>query len=189
MPRVLVSGAAAQVDQVAAALERRGAQVTRVTDLAEVPAVCRAAGAAAFHGYVQLPATFEMRGETAVERLRRFYAEGVLARYSALDAALPALAPDARVTCVLGILPPEAETADDIAARRALVRVLARAARADTPDGRLSVAILDAGTAADDVAFAALGGDLAKQELLNRLEQVDYQEWRVELFGLVSVEM
>src|SRR5439155_19451821 len=111
--------------------------------------------------------------------------EGVLARFPALDAALPALAPAARVTFALGTLPPEAATAEDVAARRALVLVLAHAARADA---RVRAQVLDSGTAVDDVAFAALGGDLARQELLERLDDVDYHEWRVELFGLASAQ-
>jgi hypothetical protein len=189
MRKVLVSGRQAQVELVAAALDERGASTTTVTDLADVPEVCRAAGPDAFQAYVQLPATFQVRGDTAIERVHHFYADGVLARFPALDAALPALSPGARVICVLGTLPPEADTTDDVTARRALVRVLANAARADSPQGRLIVRVLDSGCTPRDIAFVALGGDLARQELMERLSDVDYQEWRVELFGLVSAEM
>jgi hypothetical protein len=160
-----------------------------VTDLGGIPSACEEAGEHAFEAYVQLPATFEARGDTAIQRVRHFYADGVLARFTALDAVLGSLTPAARVTCVLGTLPPEADTAEDVAARRALVHVLANAAQADAPGGKLNVRVLDSRCTARDIAFVALGGDLARQELMDRLSDVDYQEWRVELFGLTSVEM
>jgi hypothetical protein len=186
--RVLVSGAERQVGEVAAALRARGARVTEVTDLADVPAVCAAAGSAAFDSYIQLPASFQVRGETAVRRVHHFYAEGVLARFAALDAALPALTPDARVTFVLGTLPPEAATADDREARRALTRVLGHAACADNPDGHLTMRVLDAGAAPTEIAQIALGLDPGRQDLMERLADLSYADWRVELLGLAAVE-
>jgi hypothetical protein len=169
-------------------LQARGAAVTAVTDLAELPAVCAAAGAAAFDSYVQLPANFKPTGATAIQRVHNFYAAGVLARFPALDAAVPALSAGARVTFVLGQLPPEAAIADDRDARTALTKVLADAAQADAADGRFAVRVLQAGTSADDVAFVALGGDLARRELMDRLSELPYTEWRVELLGLASVQ-
>jgi len=187
--RVLVSGAPNHVAPVAGALRARGAEVTEVTDLAEMPAVCRAAGAGAFDSYVQMPARFEIHGETAIARVRDFYANGVLGRFTALDAAVPALIPGARLTLVHGKLPPEAATPDDRAARRALYRVLAQAAAADCSDnGGLTVRMLTAETRPEDIAFVALGGDLAKQELLDRLSTMSYADWRVELMTLAAVE-
>jgi hypothetical protein len=182
---VLVSGAPAHVGEVARALRDRKANLTEVADL---PAVCAAAGAWAYDSYVQLPAQFEARGDTAIQRVHRFYANGVLARFVALDAALPALTPDARVTFVLGTLPSEAATSDDREARQALTRVLAQAARADTPDGHLTVRVLDAGTVPDEIAQVALGLDPARQELIDRLGELSYADWRVELLGLAFVE-
>jgi hypothetical protein len=187
-PRVLVSGADEPVTRVVAALRSRGASVTEVTDLDDMPTVCADAGPQAFDSYVQLPSTFQPSGSTAVQRVHHFYAAGVLARFRALDAAIPALAPSARLTFVLGQLPPDASTADDREARRALIRVLAQAARADTPDGQLIVRILNAGTAPDDIAFVALGGDLARRQFMDRLSELSYADWRVELLGLASVE-
>jgi hypothetical protein len=186
--RVLVSGAPEHVSKVAGALRARDATVTEVTDLDDMPAVCQTSGPGAFDSYVQLPSTFHPNGETAIQRVHHFYAAGVLRRFTALDAAVPALAPGARVTFVLGQLPPEASTPDDRAARRALTRVLAQAATADTTDGRLLVRVLDSGSPPEDIAFVALGGDLAKQELLQRLATLSYADWRVELLGLASVE-
>jgi hypothetical protein len=187
--RVLVSGRPDAVTSVAGALRAQGAEVTEVTDLADMPDVCTAAGEAAFDSYVQLPSTFQAHGETAIARVHHFYADGVLARFPALAAAVSALAPGGRVTFVLGQLPPEAASADDRAARLALCQVLGHAATADAGDGhRLVVRVLEAGVPAADVAFVALGGDLAKRELLSRLSTMDYHDWRVELMGLAAVE-
>ena len=186
--RVLVSGTTELVDQVAGALRRRDARVTAVTDLEDLPAVCAAAGPEAFDSYVQLPSTFAARGDTAIQRVHHFYANGVLARFGALDATVPALSPTARLTFVMGQLPPEAATPDDREARQSLTRVLAHAARADRRDGELTVRFLAAGTAADDVAYVALGGDFARRQLMDRLAELPYADWRVELLGLATME-
>jgi hypothetical protein len=183
--RVLVSGAPDAVAPVADALRAKGTQVTEVTDLADMPSVCRSTET--FDSYVQMPSTFQARGDTAIQRVHHFYANGVLARFTALDAAVGALVPNARVTFVMGQLPPEAATADDRAARRTLCRVLAQAAAADAK-GTLNERVLDSGTAPEDIAFVALGGDLDKQELLGRLSTMSYADWRVELLGLALVE-
>jgi hypothetical protein len=185
---VLVSGTADVVDRVAGALRRRDATVTAVTDLDEMPAVCAAAGPEAFDSYVQLPSTFAARGETAIQRVHHFYANGVLARFTALDAAGPSLSRTARLTFVMGQLPPEAATPDDREARQSLTRVLAHAARADRRAGELTVRFLAAGTAADDVAYVALGGDFARRQLVDRLAELPYADWRVELLGLATME-
>jgi len=188
MAAVLVSGAAGQVAEVAAALRSRGAEVTEVTDLDRVPAVAAEAGSGAFDSYVQLPATFAVTGRSAIERVHHFYADGVLARFPALAAALTAMTPSSRVTFVLGHLPVEVATQDDRDARRALVRVLSYAARADSSDGDLAVRILDIGSTADEIALVALGRDPAREGLLDSLAGMSYADLRVELLGLVSIE-
>jgi hypothetical protein len=185
---ILVSGAQDHVAEVAEALRTRGAEVTEVGDLADVPGVCAAAGPRAFDSYVQLPASFRVTGDSAILRVHHFYAEGVLARFTALAAALPSLTREARITFVLGRLPPEAATPDDREARRALTRVLTHAARADAADGRLMVRVLDAGAAATEIAHVALGLDPTKQALMDRAAELSYADWRVELLGLVAIE-
>jgi hypothetical protein len=188
MVNVLLSGAQRHVEPVAEALRIRGASVTEVTDLGDVPAVCTAAGRGAFDSYVQLPANFRVEGATAIQRVHHFYAGGVLARFTALDAVLPSLAPGAWVSFVLGQLPPDAGRADDRAARHALTRVLADAAQADMQEGPLSVCVLDAGSTADEIAIVALGDDPTRQNLMDRLSEMSYADLRVELLGLASVE-
>jgi hypothetical protein len=188
MVAVLVSGAPGAVSDVAGAMRTRGAEVTEVTDLGTMAAVCASAGPGAFDSYVQLPASFAMQGDTAIRRVHHFYAGGVLARFPALADALPALSQSGRVTFVLGHLPGEVASQDDREARQALVRLLCDAARADFPNGHLAVQILAAESSPDEIATAALGGDPVRERLLAERESMSYQELRIELLGMVSVE-
>jgi hypothetical protein len=187
MPRYLVSGIAELVSDVAAVMREQNAEVVEVDDLADVPRVCRDAGPAAFDGYVQLPASFTVQGDTAVMRVHHFFAEGVLARFPAVAAALPALVPDARVTFVTGVLPPDVSTEDDVAARSALVRVLAHAARADAGEG-LRVISLGSGSTAKEIALTALGRSPDVEALAARPADQSYEEWRIELLGMMWAE-
>src|SRR4051794_27906547 len=107
MANVLVSGAAEHVAAVAGALRDRGAAVTEVTELDKVPEVTAAAGREVFDSYVQLPAAYAVQGDTAIGRVHHFFADGVLARFPALEGALPSMTREARVTFVMGQLPPD----------------------------------------------------------------------------------
>jgi len=187
MPNVLVSGEENHVAEVADALRRRGATVTEVTELADLPESCRTAGDGVFDCYVQLAAAFRMEGTSAVQRVRHFYANGVLARYSALDAARDALASPASVVFVLGTLPPEVTTDDDRNARAALTGVLGRAARSDATPGELTIRVLDADAEADRIAALSLGqAPPPRQE--PRLAEMSLEDWRIELMSVVFVD-
>ena len=67
MPRYLVSGIAELVSDVAAVLREHDAEVVEVDDIDDVPRACAEAGPGAFDGYVQLPASFTVQGDTAVD--------------------------------------------------------------------------------------------------------------------------
>jgi len=188
MPTVLVSGTADPAGAVAAALREFGADVTEVHDLDDLAGVCQAVGAAAFDAYVQLPATFEMAGETVVDRVHHFYSAGVLARFTALSTVLPALDVDAKVTFVVGALAPEVASQDDLTARRALLNVLGHAASADAQEKRLVVRILGFDLAPDAIARAALGRDSTSAVLLEEMSRLRYDDWRTELLGMVAIE-
>src|SRR3954452_607549 len=185
MPRYLVSGIPALVSDVAAVLQEHGNDVVQVGDIADVPRVCADAGKEAVDGYVQLPASFTVQGETAIQRVHHFFAEGVLARFPAVEAALDALRPDARITFVLGVLPAEVSTQDDVAARAALVRILGHAARADAAGG-LRMDVLDAGSTPKEIALTVLGR--GGRQPLSGLSGESYAEWRMELLGMVWAE-
>jgi hypothetical protein len=189
MARYLVSGIAEFVSDVAAALrEHAGVEVVEVVDIADVARACTAAGPAGFDGYVQLPASFDVRGDTAVDRVHHFFAEGVLARFPAVRAVLPVLIGDARITFVMGVLPPEVSTDDDVAARSALVRVLAHAARADRPEG-LRVSVIGSGSSARDIALTAMGRSPEWEALAAGPSNGSYADWRVEVLGMLRAEM
>jgi hypothetical protein len=186
MPRYLVSGIAELVSDVAAVLREHDAEVVEVDDIDDVPRACAEAGARAFDGYVQLPASFTVQGDTAVQRVHHFFAQGVLARFPAVAAALPSLKPDARLTFVTGVLPEDVSTDDDVAARSALIRVLARAARADASEG-LRVTSLSSGSTPKEIALAALGRGSAA-DAVTAVPDEDYTEWRLELLGMMWAE-
>ena len=186
---VLVSGAAKQVAEVAAELRARGTDVTEVVDLTDLPAVCADAGPDAFDSYVQLGSTYNMSGDTVVERVRRFYADGVLARFPALGAAVTSLSERGRVIFVFGALPAEVASKDDQAARLSLTKVLSHAIRADRPQASYAMQVLASDTPTGEIVDAALGVGASKDsDLLDRLSDLDYADWRVEIMGLVAIE-
>jgi hypothetical protein len=188
MTSVLVSGDKRLIDNVAAALDRPEVSVVRAERLVDLPGICAESGSGCFDAYVQMPANFTISGDTAIDRVRNFYAQGVLARFTALRDALPSLKPSARVVFVLAQLPGEVGTQDDRNARHALVRVLARAAAADIAEGRLTVSVQESGLAPSEIAAIALGEFHEHDALLERLSSLDYDDWRVELIGLVGVQ-
>jgi hypothetical protein len=188
LPHFLISGIAAVGSDVTAALMAEGSTAVRVDDIADVAGVCATAGPGTFAGYIQLPATFTVSGETAVDRVQNFFSDGVLARFSAVGAALPTLADGACITFVLGVLPPEVSTDDDVAARAALVRVLGRAARADGPPD-LHVSMLGSGVSAREIALTALGRNAEPAMPADDPDDGSYADWRVELLGMISAEM
>jgi hypothetical protein len=187
MPHYLVSGISSLVADVAKVLRQNGCTTVEVDDIADVPAACAKAGPGSFDGYVQLPATFAVHGDTAVECVHHYFADGVLARFPAVAAVLSCLTAGARLTFVLGVLPAEVSTDDDVAARAALLRVLGHASRADGPE-RLRVSVLPSGTSAVDIASAARGISTDRQSSADELSAESYADWRVELLGLVAVE-
>jgi hypothetical protein len=174
MPRFLVSGKAELATDVAAALRAEGAEAVEVSDVTALPEVCAGAGARAFDGYVQLPATFTVEGDSAVERVRHYISGGVLARFTAVAAVLPSLVPNARITFVTGALPPEVSTEDEATARRALV---------------LRVDVLNPSTSAKEIALTALGRNPKWEELADADTGQSYTDWRDEVLGLISAEM
>jgi NAD(P)-dependent dehydrogenase (short-subunit alcohol dehydrogenase family) len=187
MPRYLISGIAELVSDVAAVLREFGAEVVEVDDIADVPRVSGEASPHSFDGYVQLPASFTVQGDCAVERVHHFFADGVLARFPAVHAALPALAPGARLTFVTGVLPREVSTDDDVAARAALIRILGHAARADAPEG-LRVTVLGSGSSPKEIALTALGRGAERGTPTTELSEEAYAEWRMDLLGIMWAE-
>ena len=187
MARYLVSGIGALVSDVAAVLREHGAEAVEVDDIADVPRACADAGPRAFDGYVQLAASFSVQGDSAVSRVHHFFADGVLARFPAVAAALPCLVPGGRLTFVLGVLPREVSSEDDVAARAALVRILGHAARADAPEG-LRITVLGSDSTPKEIALTALGRGAERGAATGELSDEEYAEWRMELLAMMWAE-
>lgn len=185
MPHILVSGIGDLVEPVAEALRSQNCSVVVVGDATEVAAAAKDAGLRAFDGYVQLPARFGLLGDTAVDRIHHFVVDGIMARYPMMSAALPALRPGARITFTPAVLPAEVATDDDVDARAALLRVLARAARADGPDG-LRMSFLGSGATPQEIAQSVLGHGPKKDDHVPIQPDRSYADWRVELLGMMS---
>jgi hypothetical protein len=104
-----------------------------------------------------------------------------------MTAALPALTGGAGIVFVMGVLPPEVSTEDDVKARASLVRILGHAARADGPDG-LRVTVLGSASSAEEIALTALGRNPEWESLTDGFAGGSYADWRVELLGLMSAQ-
>jgi hypothetical protein len=185
MPHFLISGTGDLVEPVSKALQDEGHEVIVAADHAGVAAAATRAGRRSIDGYVQLPARFGLLGETAVERIHHFVVHGIMERYPAMAAALPALAPGARISFVPAVLPAEVATDDDVQARAALLRVLARAARADGPDG-LRVSFLGSGSTAEEIALDVQGRGPSRAGDPPEEPDRSYADWRTELLGMMS---
>lgn len=185
MPHILVSGIGDLVEPVTEALGAKDCTVVVAGDAVEMAAAAKEAGPRAFDGYVQLPSRFGLLGDTAVDRIHHFVVYGVMARFPIMSAALPALRPGARITFVPAVLPAEVSTDDDVDARAALLRVLARAARADGPDG-LRMSFLGSGSTAEEIALSVLGEGPKQDDHVPSEPDRSYSDWRVELLGMMS---
>ncbi len=192
--KALVSGCDERVEQVAEALRRLGSEVVVVDDPARVRSATEGLEPGSLATYVQLPISIEVDEPTVVGRVRAFLQRGLLARFDAAEAVLPALRPEATVVLVSGNTSTEGGALpDDAAARFALLDVLAHALRADKAPGRLKVRVVHGDAQADDVAAVALRGAEAPKpgttSLRGRENDLSYEDWRVEVMGLATVQV
>ena len=192
--QALVSGSDERVEQVAEALRQLGAEVVVVDDPARVPEVVAGLQPDALACYVQLPVSIEVAEQTVVARVRAFLQRGLLTRFDAAEAVLPALRPDGTVVLVSGNTATESGALpDDAGARFALLDVLAHALRADKSPGKLRVRLLHGGTTAEDVAAVALrGADAPRPGTASsrpRETDLSYEDWRVEVMGMATVQV
>jgi len=152
------------VAAVSAALRQAGAEVTAVDDLEKLDAALAGISPGSLDCYVQLPVQLRARGGTVTERVRNFLADGLLARFATASA----------------ILPVEASEPDDHKARLALLDVLAHAIQADKQATRIEVRVLPHDDPAERIAAVALRADLTVEP------KMSFDEWRVEVMGLVN---
>ena len=129
----------------------------------------------------------------AVAGVHTFLQKGLLARFEAVDAVLPALREDATVVLVSGTTAIDGGgMPDDREARFALLNVLAHAIRAEKAPGIVRVRILGADTAAA-VAAVALTPERPRvrgMALVHAREaEMSYADWRIEVMGLATVQV
>ena len=189
---IVVTGAAEQVAAVSEALRHRGAEVIGVDDLVKLDAALAGFSPGSLDGYVQLPVQVTARGDTVVERVRNFLHDGLLARFAATSKLLPAMSDAGRVVLVGGNTLVEASAPDDQNARLALLNVLAHAIQADKSGTRTDVRVLPHDELAEHIAAVALGAEPTREqtlaELLDREPPMSFEDWRIEVMGLVNGE-
>ena len=189
---VVVTGAAEPVAAVSAALRQAGALVTAVDDLGRLKAAVAGIAPGSLDCYVQLPVHVAARGEAVVERVRNFLEDGLLARFTAASTILPAMSDGGRVVLVGGNTPVEASAPDDQSARLALLDVLAHAIQADSSATRIGLRVLPHDESAEHIAAVALGGKPTREQAMAGLRarepEMSFDDWRIEVMGLVNGE-
>jgi hypothetical protein len=172
----LVSGSAGRVKLVSAALEEVGFSVIG----SESPM-----GSGSLDCYVQLPKDVRIERGTVVERVGEFLAGGLLARFKAAAAVLPALRPGATVVLVDGHRPPHDDTPDDPHARFDLLRVLGQAVVADREDTRTFV--VGSERSPEEIARVAAGrgqvAGLSPAASPNDDPDLSYADWKREVLS------
>jgi hypothetical protein len=189
---VMVTGAAEPVAAVSEALRDAGAEAIAIDDLGKLEAALVGIQPGSLDGYIQLPVHVAARGSTVVDRVRNFLEDGLLARFAASSTLLPAMSDTGRVVLVGGNTLVEASAPDDQSARLALLGVLAHAIQADKAATRIEVRVLPHDQLAEHIAAVALGAEPTRQEtlaeLLDREPPMSFDDWRIEVMGLVNGE-
>ncbi len=142
--------------------------------------------------YIQLGVRVPARGDTVVRRVHSFLSEGLLHRFVTVEEVMPLLHEQATVLLVAGNLPAEVAAPDDQAARLALLRVLAHAMRADLAPNRARIRVVTGDRTDEEIAAYAISGqkdpraDLPPDE--GSVFERTYEDWRINVMGLVHVE-
>ena len=184
---IVVTGAAERVAAVSEALRQVGAEVIAVDDPGKLEAALAGIVPGSLDGYVQLPVHVVARGS-----VRNFLEDGLLARFAATSTILPAISDEGRVVLVGGNALVEASAPDDQGARLALLGVLAHATQADKSATRIEVRVLPHDELAETIAAVALGAEPTREqalaELMAREPKMSFDDWRIEVMGLVNGE-
>jgi hypothetical protein len=189
---VVVTGGPEAVEAVSEALRQAGAEVIAVDDMDKLDAALASVSQGSVDGYVQLPVHVKAKGASVVGRVRNFLEDGLLTRFATASTILPVLSDNARVVLVGGNTLVEASAPDDHSARLALLGVLADAIAADKSATGVEVRVLPHDELAGHIAALALGTDQTREEslahLMAREPAISFDEWRVEVMGLVNGE-
>jgi hypothetical protein len=188
--RALVTGSAARVDDVAAALEDAGYSVVRVPEPGDVAEACAGIDPNSLACYVQLPKDTRVDAPSLIGRVRQFLAEGLLSRFEQAATVVPCMAKDGCVILVAGNLP-GAATPDDRCARIDLLRVLARSVLAECEGSDVRAVVVGTDRSPSDIAdIARRRGDRSgkQAEEVAALGDMNYADWQREYLSLTSEE-
>jgi len=189
--RALVTGSPHRVEDVAASLEAAGFEVLRAEGLEALERLDAQIelGPGSLDAYVQLPVDIRADADSVTGQIEALLEHGILLRYRWAEAVLPLLARDAQVVLVPGNLPPKLSAPDDHRARVALLRVLAHAMRADRAPAALAVTVASSGSSAQELASMAQGYRVeSRPDYANLWPDMDYDDWRLAVLGLASLE-
>lgn len=186
----VVSGT--DVAAVVGALEGRGFAVRVAADAERLRELALELGPGSQDCYVQLPVEIPARGSTAVELVRNFLTDGLMARFDDAAAILPALRDGASVLLVGGNHPGSTSAPDNPEARRALMKVLAHALLLERA-GNLSVTVVDSPQGPAELAALAAGEQavplrVVGEDLADMAPEFDYSDWRNAIMSLTSTQ-
>lgn len=186
----LVTGSAARVEEVSAALEEAGYKVLRVPEPNDVAEACSGIEPGSLACYVQLPKETRVDAPSLIGRVRQFLAEGLLSRFEQAATVVPCVAKDGCVILVAGNLP-GAATPDDRHARIDLLRVLARAVLAECEGSDVRAVVVGNDRSPADIAdIARRKGDKTghKAEQVAAIGDMNYADWQREFLSLTTEE-
>lgn len=186
----LVTGSAARVEEVSAAMEKAGYEVLRVPEPDDVTAACAGIERGSLACYVQLPKDTKVDAPSLIGRVRQFLAEGLLARFEQAATVVPCVAKDGCVILVAGNLP-GAATPDDRHARIDLLRVLARAVLAECDGSEVRAVVVGNDRSPSEIAdIARHKGDESgkKAAEVAAIGDMDYADWQREFLSLTTEE-
>jgi hypothetical protein len=188
----LVSGSPERVRLMGNALEEVGFEIIGADEPARIPELCTGLGPEALDCYIQLPFNVATTPTKLVEATQAFLAGGLLSRFAAATAVLPALRRGATVILVGGHQPPE-DLPDDPRARRDLLTVLARAVAGDTASRGVWAAVVGSDHSPADIAAVAQSrGRLRRHDPATYAalaETGSYDDWRREALSLSAPDV
>jgi len=189
--QALVTGSARRIEEVNGALSAAGFDVLEAEGIEALKRLAADLGPRSLDAYVQLPVDVRSDAKTVTGQIEALLQQGILLRFRDAEIVLPLLGPDAHVVLVPGNLPPDLSTPDDHHARHSLLRVLAHTLHADRASEKLSVMVASAQHTAEKLALIAQGAKVAHPsppEYAQMWPDMDYDEWRLVVLGLASLE-
>jgi hypothetical protein len=189
--QALVTGSTRRIEEVSAVLSAAGFDVLEAEGLEALQRLAVNLEPRSLGAYIQLPVDVRSDAKTVTGQIEALLQQGILLRFRDAEIVLPLLSPDAQVVLVPGNLPPDLSTPDDHHARQSLLRVLAHALYADRAPEKLSVTVASSQHTPEKLALIVQGAKVAHPsppEYAQMWPDMDYDEWRLAVLGLASLE-